>query len=62
VPAGVGLPLGGASFAVPLHQRAQQNPPGPEACSTAPCASWSVGRQGRNRENLGQGFIEPTFK
>ncbi|TXD34217.1 hypothetical protein FRC96_14385 [Lujinxingia vulgaris] len=61
VPPGVGLPLGGASFAVTLHQRAQQSPPDLNSAS-ADCAGWSIGRQGRNRENLGPGFIEPSFE
>ncbi|RAL22216.1 hypothetical protein DL240_10205 [Lujinxingia litoralis] len=60
VPQGVGLPLGGASFAVPLHLRAQQAPPDP--ADSGCTAGWSVGRQGRNRENLGKGFVEPTFE
>ncbi len=60
LPDGVGRPGGGTSFAVPLHQRAQAD--APEPGSTNGCAGWSVGRQGRNRENLGKGFVEPTFE
>lgn len=60
LPEGVGLPAGGTSFAVPLHKRAQRAAPDPsEEGSTS---GWSVGRQGRNRENLGEGFVEPTFQ
>lgn len=60
LPEGVGLPAGGTSFAVPLHKRAKREAPDPdEAGSTS---GWSVGRQGRNRENLGAGFVEPTFE
>ncbi len=60
LPQGVGLPAGGTSFAVPLHKRAQREAPDPsEEGSTS---GWSVGRQGRNRENLGPGFVEPVFE
>lgn len=60
VPDGVGLPAGGTSFAVPLHKRAQHDevPRPDEAGSTE---GWSAGRQGRNRENMGEGFVEPKF-
>lgn len=60
LPEGVGLPAGGTSFAVPLHKRAQHDevPAADEAGSTS---GWSAGRQGRNRENLGDGFVEPNF-
>ena len=60
LPDGVGRPSGGTSFAVPLHQRAQAA--APEKTAPRGCAGWSVGRQGRNRENLGKGFVEPTFE
>ncbi len=60
LPEGVGLPAGGSSFAVPLHKRAQREAPDPnEKGSTS---GWSVGRQGRNRENLGDGFVKPSFE
>ncbi len=60
LPEGVGLPAGGTSFAVPLHKRAQHDevPLADEAGSTS---GWSAGRQGRNRENMGDGFVEPSF-
>ncbi|MBA2664385.1 MAG: hypothetical protein H0U74_19000 [Bradymonadaceae bacterium] len=60
IPEGVGLPLGGGSFAVVLHEQARRTPPDPtDARATS---GWSIGRQGRNRENLGKGFVEPTFE
>ena len=60
LPEGVGLPAGGTSFAVPLHQRAQREAPDPSERGSS--SGWSIGRQGRNRENLGKGFIEPSFE
>lgn len=59
LPDGVGRPAGGTSFAVPLHERAQRDAPDPAQQGST--SGWSVGRQGRNRENLGKGFIEPAF-
>ncbi|MFU8802870.1 MAG: hypothetical protein ACNA8W_03575 [Bradymonadaceae bacterium] len=59
LPEGVGLPVGGTSFAVPLHRFAKSSPPDPADARTT--SGWSVGRQGRNRENLGKGFIDPKF-
>lgn len=59
VPEGVGVPAGGTSFAVPLHKRAQRQAPDPTAPGST--SGWSVGRQGRNRENMGKGWVEPTF-
>lgn len=59
LPDGVGRPAGGASFAVPLHQRAQREAPDPSLAGNG--SGWSIGRQGRNRENLGKGFITPSF-
>lgn len=60
VPEHVGLPAGGTSYAVTLHERAQRQAPDPaQAGSTS---GWSVGRQGRNRENMGKGWVEPTFE
>ncbi len=60
LPEGVGIPSGGGSFAVPLHKRAQREAPDPsEKGSTS---GWSIGRQGRNRENLGGGFVDPNFE
>lgn len=59
LPAGVGLPLGGAAHDVVLHEQARRAAPNP--ADARPTSGWSVGRQGRNRENLGKGFIEPTF-
>jgi hypothetical protein len=61
VPEGIGLALGGTSFGVPLHLRAQREEL-PELDNLRPDPGWSAGRQGRNNENLGQGFVEPTFE
>jgi hypothetical protein len=58
LPPGKGLPAGGASFAVTLHERAQQDAPDPTQATET--SGWSVGRQG-NRENLGDGWEAPTF-
>ena len=55
-----GIPVGGTSYAVVLHERGQAPPPDPR--SVADCPGWSAGRQGRNRENLGKGWVEPTFE
>ena len=60
LPDGVGRPGGGTSFAVPLHQRAQRSAPDPDMKGNG--SGWSIGRQGRNSENLGKGFIERTFE
>ena len=59
VPEDVGIPVGGSSYAVVLHERGQTDPPDPSEAK--PCTGWSVGRQGRNRENLGKGFLVPEF-
>lgn len=61
VPEGVGLPLGGNAFNVPLHKRGQREEL-PELDNLKPDPSWSIGRQGRNNENWGPGFVEPTFE
>ena len=60
LPEGVGRPGGGTSFAVPLHQRAQREAPDPAQQGSS--SGWSIGRQGRNRENLGKGFLTPNFE
>lgn len=61
IPEGVGLPQGGNAFNVPLHERGQRAEL-PELDNLKPDPGWSIGRQGRNRENWGPGFIEPTFE
>jgi hypothetical protein len=61
VPAGVGLPLGGTSYAVPLHEKAQRADL-PDMDDLRPDPGWSAGRQGRNRENLGKGWVKPSFE
>lgn len=60
VPVGVGLPLGGTAYGVPLHQKAQRDDL-PDMNDLRPDPGWSAGRQGRNRENLGKGWVKPTF-
>jgi hypothetical protein len=54
VPEGAGLPVGGTSYAVVLHERGQTEAPDPN--NVYDCTGWSIGRQGRNRENLGKGW------
>ena len=61
VPEGVGLHLGGSAFNVPLHERGQRAEL-PELDNLKPDPGWSIGRQGRNSENWGPGFVEPTFE
>ncbi len=61
VPEGVGLPVGGTSFAVTLHERSHRDAPDPN--DVGPASGWSIGRQsGRNNENLGKGWIDPTLQ
>lgn len=61
VPEGVGLPLGGTGYSITLHERSHREPPDPnEEPKSAP--SWTVGRQqGQNNENMGEGWVEPSF-
>ncbi len=61
VPEGVGLPVGGTGYSITLHERSRREPPDPDE-PVEPDPSWTVGRQGQNRENLGGGWVEPTFK
>lgn len=61
VPEGVGLEMGGNAFNVPLHERGQRDEL-PELDNLKPDPGWSIGRQGRNNENMGEGFVEPTFE
>ncbi len=58
VPHGMGLPVGGSSFVVVRHERAKTA--APSAAEAVTTSGWSVGRQG-NRENLGDGWVEPTY-
>lgn len=61
LPEDVGLPAGGTSHAVPLHKRAQNEEP-PDPDEAGPATGWSAGRQGgRNRENMGEGWVESNF-
>jgi hypothetical protein len=61
VPEGVGIPLGGTAYGVPLHEKAQRSTP-PDPDDVKPAPGWSIGRQGQNRENLGKGWVEPKFE
>lgn len=54
VPMGA-APLGGAAGAVTLHAQAQR--PGALPVRAPDPAGWSVGRQGRNRENPKNGYV-----
>ena len=60
VPEGLGRPIGGNAFGVTLHERGQGTPPNP--ADAKKCTQWSIGRQGRNNENLGSGFNPPTVE
>lgn len=60
VPDGLGIPVGGTAFNVVLHERGQGS--APNLADKRPTSGWSIGRQGRNRENLGNGRVEPTFE
>ena len=58
LPEGKGAPAGGTARGVLLHASATKAPPDPSTATE--CSGWSVGRQG-NRENLGQGWVTPTY-
>jgi hypothetical protein len=60
VPNGIGLPIGGTAFGVVLHEKGQGKVPDPNGA--VPTSGWAIGRQGRNSENLGKGWVEPTFE
>lgn len=61
VPEGSGHPVGGTSFGVTLHERTHREAPDPS--KAGPTSGWSIGRQqGRNNENLGKGWIDPTLR
>jgi hypothetical protein len=60
VPEGVGMPVGGTGYSITLHERSEREPPDPNE-PVKPDPSWTVGRQGQNRENLGEGWVKPTF-
>ena len=55
VPAGMAIPIGGTSRAVVLHERGQTDAPDPN--DVYDCEGWSIGRQGRNSENTGKGWV-----
>lgn len=58
LPKGKGAPAGGTARGVTLHESASKAPPNPKDATD--CSGWSVGRQG-NRENIGQGWVAPTY-
>ncbi len=60
IPDGLGIPVGGTAFNVVLHERGQGSVP--NLADKRPTSGWSIGRQGRNSENLGNGRVEPTFE
>ncbi|MFB6263943.1 MAG: hypothetical protein ABEL76_10025 [Bradymonadaceae bacterium] len=57
VPEGVGLPVGGTGYGITLHERSHRNPPDPDE-KEDPDPGWTIGRQGRNSENMGKGWLE----
>lgn len=59
-PNAFGIPVGGTSYGVVLHGRGQA--PAPDPTYVTACPGWSSGRQGRNSENLGKGWVEPIFE
>lgn len=60
VPDDVGLPMGGTGYSITLHERSERHPPDPsEEPKRDP--GWTIGRQGRNDENMGKGWVQPTF-
>ena len=60
LPEGVGLPTGGTGYSITLHERSEKRPPDPNE-EVRPDPSWTIGRQGQNRENMGKGWVEPSF-
>ncbi len=61
VPEGVGLPVGGTGYSITLHERSHREPPDPNEQPTGD-PSWTVGRQGQNNQNMGKGWVEPSFE
>jgi hypothetical protein len=57
VPDDVGLPLGGTGYSITLHERSHREPPAPGS-EEGRDPSWTIGRQGRNNENMGKGWVE----
>ena len=60
VPDDVGLPVGGTGYSITLHERSHREPPDPDAEKKGD-PGWTIGRQGRNDENMGKGWVEPSF-
>jgi hypothetical protein len=60
LPEGVGLPTGGTGYSITLHERSEKRPPDPNE-EVRPDPSWTIGRQGQNKENMGKGWVEPSF-
>lgn len=60
VPDDVGLPLGGTGYSITLHERSQREPPDPDEEPKGD-PGWTIGRQGRNDENMGKGWVDPSF-
>lgn len=61
VPDGVGLPAGGTGYSITLHERSERRPPDPDEV-VRPDPSWTIGRQGQNKENMGKGWVDPSFE
>ena len=60
VPEDVGLPVGGTGYSITLHERSHREPPDPnEEPKGDP--GWTIGRQGQNNENMGKGWVDPSF-
>lgn len=57
VPDEVGLPLGGTGYSITLHERSHREPP-PPGKEEGRGPGWTIGRQGRNNENMGKGWVE----
>jgi len=57
VPDDVGVPVGGTGYSITLHERSRREPPTPGS-DEGRDPSWTIGRQGRNNENMGKGWIE----
>lgn len=61
VPDDVGLPMGGSGYSITLHERSERVPPEPEDDPKGD-PSWTIGRQGRNNENMGKGWVNPSVE
>lgn len=61
VPEDVGLPVGGTGYGITLHERSERHPPDPDEEPKGD-PSWTIGRQGRNNENMGEGWVDREFE